>query len=120
MVFGCCSECSSAVARFAANTVAKSSDVPISRAILPGDIDAKDDMRAPSRKRDAILGHVASWADRRIPIELLQRSRRVLSTRSPRRRDLRKSPARDDNRQSGFQKQNEDDLPECDLIQFAV
>jgi hypothetical protein len=60
------------VAGFAANTVAKSRDVPISRAILPGEIDVKDDMGAPSRKRDAILWHVASWGDRRIPIELLQ------------------------------------------------
>jgi hypothetical protein len=34
--------------------------------------------------------------------------------------EFRKSPTRDDNRQSGNQQQNEYDLAECDLIQFAV
>src|SRR5665213_931984 len=81
----------------------------------------------PRKKRDAILWHVASWGDRIIPIALLQRNWLGLSTRSPRRCDLlfrknglRKSPARDDNRQSGNQKQDEDDLAEGDLIQFAI
>src|SRR5258707_13175644 len=56
--------------------------VPISRANLSEDIDVKDDMNAPSqKKRDAILGHVASWGDRRTPMGALQRNRRGLSMR---------------------------------------
>src|SRR6266404_8375167 len=57
--------------------------VPISRANLSGDIVVGDDMNAPSqKKRDAILGHVASWGDRRTPMTLLQRNRPALSMRS--------------------------------------
>src|ERR1700740_1923591 len=56
--------------------------VPISRASLSGDIVVGDDMDAPSpKKRDAILGHVASWGDRRTPKTALQRNRRGLSMR---------------------------------------
>src|ERR1700730_12537062 len=56
--------------------------VPINRASLSGDIVVGDDMDAASpKKRDAILGHVASWGDRRTPIAVLQRNRCGLSMR---------------------------------------
>src|SRR6266436_9550051 len=56
--------------------------VPINRTNLSGDIVVGDDMDAPSqKKRDAILGHVASWGDRRTPMAALQRNRRGLSMR---------------------------------------
>src|SRR5712671_932136 len=43
--------------------------VPIKRASLSDEIEVGDDMVAPSQeKRDAILGHVASWGDRKTPI----------------------------------------------------
>src|SRR6266478_9556839 len=57
--------------------------VPINRTNLSGDIVVGDDMDAPSqKKRDAILGHVASWGDRRTPMTPLQRNERGLSMHS--------------------------------------
>jgi hypothetical protein len=43
--------------------------VPINLASFSGVMVVKDDMDASSQKqRDAILGHVASWGDRWIPM----------------------------------------------------
>src|SRR2546423_9751839 len=58
--------------------------VPIKRASLSGDISVNDDMMRP-RERDAILGLVASWGDRRAPIARLQQNRRRLSMRKQER-----------------------------------
>src|SRR5215211_1099029 len=47
--------------------------VPISRDSFSADIVVGEDMDAPSfRVRDAILGHVASWGDRKTPKAVLQ------------------------------------------------
>jgi hypothetical protein len=53
--------------------------VPISQASFSNDIDVVGDMMRPREKRDAILGHVASWGDRKTPMALIQRSQSVLS-----------------------------------------
>ena len=52
---------------------------PIGRAGLSGELDVMGDMMRPREKRDAILGHVASWGDRKTPMALLQRSKAALS-----------------------------------------
>src|SRR5438874_6731965 len=61
--------------------------VPIKRASLSGDISVNDDMMRPRRKkRDAILGHVASWGDRRTPMsDTIKRNRCGLSMRKQER-----------------------------------
>src|SRR5438270_13405569 len=61
--------------------------VPISRESLSGDIVVGDDMNAPSqKKRDAILGHVASWGDRKTPMSgTIKRNRCGLSMRKQER-----------------------------------
>src|SRR4051794_30948540 len=41
---------------------------PIGRAGFFGELDVMGDMMRPREKRDAILGHVASWGDRKAPM----------------------------------------------------
>src|SRR5258707_12651580 len=105
--------------------------VPISRANLSEDIDVKDDMNAPSqKKRDAILGHVASWGDRRTPMGVLQRNRRGLSMRPSALRsgqELLELPLTQFlfartclNRPPRDQKQHQHDFAECGLVQAPV
>src|ERR1700730_12522044 len=52
---------------------------PISLGSFFNDIDVVGDMLRPREKRDAILGHVASWGDRKTPMASIQRSQSVLS-----------------------------------------